>query len=241
MNIETLFKDLAVSELSNSTFSNAGVIKLDRRETVVLHANEGLLRLHTRFLLKTKDVIIEMRDGITNYHFLNRYTLSRYVPPENDEDCTPYECLPYIIDMGREQFNEDVIKVLEVWDSTNRRLPLNDPDNSNSLFTPQPNILQVPSPKLWNSLSVMYQANHEILSLEEGGHTKITLPPVLVPALRSYIAYKVYSNMNTQEAVASASNFLGAFNQLCDEVTEGDLVNSSSSSTNTRFNKNGWV
>jgi hypothetical protein len=237
MNVSDLFTRLALGELSNLALAGSGVISLEKQPTIVMYANEALLRLHTRFLLREKDLILEMRDGTTMYHLLKRFAYSQY-----DPDNPPSKWnMPYIMDLGREPFDEDVIKVLSVYDHQGNHLPLNDSERSDSVFTPQSLILQVPFTEGGHTLAVSYQARHPIIPGSDYGNFDIVLPECLESALCAYIASKVFMHMNTAESTAKGQEHSFTFDKLCQEVIEMDLVSTTSSITNTRFQKRGFI
>lgn len=233
MNVDQLFQNLSYGELSNLSMGveGEGAIEEKHQPKIILHANEGLLRLYTRFLLLEKDVLIEQVEHITNYHLLKRFAESNWNPEEE-----PYA---YIKDLGREPFEEDVIKILSVFDSHGYRLPLNDNERADSLFTPQAKVLQVPHPEDGVSLSVLYQAKHPPLSIERLDQ-EVDLPEVLHGALTAFIASKIYGNMNTAEARATGQEHFLHYENICGDVIENDLVSTSISATNSRFHKRGW-
>lgn len=234
MKISELYKTLSYGELSNLSIGMDGVgsILEDAKPRILHYANEGLTRLYGRFILKEKDVMIELVDHITNYHLLRMYAESYFDPEE-----VRY---PYIKDLFNEPFTEDVIKILSVYNGVGHKLPLNDNERSDSLFTPTGKILQVPNPKTGVSLSVLYQAKHpELLPNDED--QDIHLPQVLEGALVAFIAYKVFSHMNTDVSTAKAQEHMSVYASVCDEVEQHDLVNSSISTTNSCFRKRGWV
>ncbi len=233
MNLEKLYRDLSFGELSNLSLSGNGsgtILEKDRPK--VLHAiNEALLRLFARFDLKVKDTVIQTYKHITFYRLLPRYA-------ESQEDTSPEDYL-YIKDLFREPFIDDVLKVMSVYDGRNNRLPLNDSAQPNSLFTPETKLLQVPDPRDNQYLSIIYRAKHPELTgdLDQ----EIEVPDVLHSAVRSYTAYHLYNNMGTEGAVATGSMHLNKFEVTCAEVIAQDLVNSSIVSTNTRFERGGWI
>lgn len=236
MNLSNLFRDLALGELSNLSLSEGGTIKIDKRPSITMFANDGLLALHSRFLLKEKDMIVEMREGVTNYHLLKRYAWSQY-----SEESPPdrfYE--PYIMDTISEPFEEDVIKILSVYNSFGQKLPLNDHETFTSVFSLQSNVLQIPFPIANQAVSIEYQAKHAKLNHCEC-NDEISLPEILWKPLRLYIASQYCTNMNTQEMTAKGQEHMMMYDMLCQEVVEKDIVNSSTSTTNTRFEKRGWI
>lgn len=235
MKLSTFMKNLALGELSNLALADSGYIAATKQPQIVMLTNEALLRLYTRFVLKEKDMMIEMREGITNYHLLKKYAIS-YFNPNNPP---PIWDMPYILDMGREPFLEDVIKVLSVYSSTIGKLPLNDLEQPHSVFTPQSTVLQVPEVVPGGILGIEYQARHVPLQVEDPD-ADIELPEVLEGALSSYVASKVFMHMNTQESTVKGQEHMLNYESICQDVIERDLVSSSYSTTNTRFAKRGW-
>jgi len=234
MNVAELFRVLSVGEFSNLSIGleGAGGIEESRKPKIIVAANEALLRLHSRFVLIEKDVMIEMEDHITNYHLLRKFTESNYDPEQ-----VRY---PYIKDLGREPFEEDVIKILAVYNSFGELMPLNDDGKGNSLFTPQPMVLQVPRPCGGAALSVLYQARHPKLT-DDDEDQEIILPETLHGALTAFIAYKVFSQMGTQDSMVKAQEHQQMYEAVCKEVEGMDLVSSSISTTTTRFEQRGWA
>ncbi|MEO5499009.1 MAG: hypothetical protein ABIR46_00750 [Candidatus Saccharimonadales bacterium] len=235
MNLNGMFRELALGELSNLALSEGGTIIAEKRPQIVNYINEGLLALYSKFVLKEIDMLIEMREALTNYHLLRRYAVSQY----SDENPPDRWNLPYIIDNVGEPFQEDVIKILSVYNSFGMKIPLNDIENPLSVFSPQSTVLQVPYPIAGQALSLEYQARHKILD-HCNCDEEIYLPDVLHSALRAHVASKVFMHMNTQENTAKGQEHMIIYDIICNDVVEKDLVNTSSSTTNVKFDKRGW-
>lgn len=245
MNVGDLFKRLAYAELSSLYISvdgdlnqGTGVLKNTAKPAVVLAANEALLRLYSKFPLLEKDVIIQMVENYTQYWFKKKYATSQWVA--TDSNSVP---IPYIIDDVNEDdaFQEDVIKVLAVYDQHGCAVPLNDDQRGHSVFTPQPQMLQVPRPEHGRVLSVIFQAKHPTLVMDDETQ-EIYLPEILEGAFTAFIAYKVFSQIGTQESTAKAAEHQATFNAICNDVESMDLVSSSISTTPvSRFHSRGWI
>lgn len=235
MNVTELFRRLSYGELSNIALGSvgAGSIKEEDRPRVISYVNDGLLDLYSRFVLKENDLILQLSDFITNYHFLKRFAVSNTDPTDGDT--------LYIQDHTGDPFTEDLIKVLQVTDAVGCQLKLNDADDPCSFFTPQPNVLQVPRPVQDQIVGVVYQAKHDTIAYDDMDAC-IEVPLVLEPALRAYIASKVYQHMNGQENSAKAAEYLTLYEAKCTGVVEMDLVNSSiSNSFGRKFEDRGFV
>lgn len=237
MKVSDLFTRLALGELSNLALARNGIISPEKQPTIVMYANEALLRLFTRFLLCEKDLILEMRDGNTMYHLLKQFAYSQY-----DIDKPPSEWnKPYIMDLGHEPFDEDVIKVLSVYDYQGNKLPLNDSERTDSVFTPQSLILQVPFTEHKHTLVVNYQARHAVIPSSGYKDVDIVLPKCLESALCAYISSKVFMHMNTVESTAKGQEHMLTYNSLCQDAVDMDLVSTSTSTTNSKFQKRGFI
>lgn len=236
--LSDLYTDLSNEELSNTALGGdgSGVIREQDRPKILGYINEGLLRLYSRFILKEAEVVIQTCNHITNYHLLKKFAKT--------QETIGTEEFYYILDMNGEPFEEDVIKILGVWGDGAYQYALNDAEDRWSLYTPQYNILQVPYPITRGALSVIYQARHQTLTGQDPESeitSAIDIPDVLYGALKAFVAYKVFSHMNTQESTVKSQEHLVTYETICAEAIDRDLVNTSISSTNTSFEKRGFV
>lgn len=235
MKLSDFFRRLSFGEFSNISLGSEGdgTIEDGKENKLVHYVNEGLLRLYGRFILKENELTLEQQEGQTFYKLSSRYALS-YLD-ENPGAEGPF----YIQDEENANFLDDVVKVLAVYDDRGRKLGLNDGEDEYSVFTPQPEVIQVSHPEQGKPLAVVYQARHPNIP-EDDPDAEVELPAVLEPALARYVAYLTFSHMNGVEHAAKANEHLNMFTQICNEVEGMDLVSSSSATTNTRFQKNGW-
>lgn len=236
MTLSELYQALSYGELANLSIANdgSGVIKDTYKPALLNYVNEGLLRLYSRYVLKEANILLQMDDNTTTYQLLPRFSVN-YTPTGSSDN----EPLRYILDQPSAKFPGDVLRVLSLYDSQGAAVPLNDESQVYSVFTPQANTLQVPFPAHVQRLSVSYQARHAKLLGDPD--EIISLPDVLFAALTSYVAYKVFSHMNSQDSSAKSREYLAAYEAICADVVDKDLVNSSTSTTNTRFFMRGWI
>lgn len=234
--VKDLLKRLALRELSNTALVDKKAIDKTKYDQIIDAANESLLSLYSQFILLEKSLMIEMKEGITHYHLLPQYAKSSYDPKNPPAEW----CLPYILDLGCERFTGDVIKVLSLYNSLGQSVPLNDENAPWSVFTPVPTTLQIPRQLPCQALSVNYQAKHPQLSATALDQV-ILLPDVLWAAFVSHVSSMVFSEINTQEAKQTSDRLREKFQSECAAVINRDLVNSSTSTTNARFENGGWV
>lgn len=236
LKVSQLFHDLSYGELSNLSLAGEGdgTISPRTQPKIILHANDALLDLASRFVLSEKDILVTLLDDITNYHLIPRFA-ENYTPVNADDD----EPIRYILDSPGERFEGGILRINQVFDSNGAKLPLNDTANLFSVFTPQTHILQVTTPVADTVLNVLYQARLPELTGELD--QLIELPDVLHRPLRVFIAYKVLDAMNTQDTSRKAREHFTNYEVLCQKALDADLVNSSTSTSNSRFEKRGWA
>ena len=231
MKLEDLFSRLSYGELSNLSIGNEGrgSIREEDQAKVTAHVNDGLLRIYSRFVLSSKQLLIEQVRHITNYHLIPKYAESSGSDVE----------WPYIKDLPDDKFLGDLIRVLSVSDDRGE-LPLNDTGNPRSLFTPYPQVLQVPEPRAGKPLSIEYQARHIILENDDLDQ-EIVIPFVLEGALQSFVAYKIFSHMNGQDNQVKSQEHLNTYDGICVDVEARDLVNATTATSHYKLEERGFV
>lgn len=235
MKVEDFFNRLSLQELSNLALgtSGDGAIEPGKEPKMLGYLNEAMLRLHSRFVLAERSVMLLQVGHITNYHFKKEYA-------ESAGSTKPYL---YIKDSLAEPFEEDVIKVLSVSDEYGRTRPLNELGNRLSVFTPRQEMLQVPYPDDNSLLSVNYQARAIPLKLKGDDLLKqeFDIPFALEGALAAYIAHLVYNHMNGQENQLNSASFERKYEMICGEVEALDLINATSLAQKEKFDERGFV
>ena len=218
MNIGDLYKDLAFGALSNLAVAGSGdgIIPPEFEPKLISHLNQSLLTIYGRFLLDEKEVVIRAIDNRTIYPL-------RVIHADQNSTTGVDK---FIADSVENPFFEDVIKILNVYDEEGEELVLNDPEDTTSLWSPNPYTLQIPKPVAGNAYYVMYQARHPIL-VEGNLAQEIMLSPVLYPALEAHVAYRLLTPMSGQENSAKALEYLQTYMQICKQVEEHDLLGSS--------------
>lgn len=232
MKVSELFQRLSYGELSNLAIGEDGVgaIPDASKPKIIAYLNDALLRLHSRFILAEREVLIEQVDGVRLYRLSSRYAQSNPAPEPGID--------LYIQDEGN-PFRDDVIKILTVQDQTGAFLSLNDAEDPLSVFTPQPDVLQIPNPIGGEPLGITYQAQH--VPVVNNPDAFIDIPRTLEAALLAYIAHLTFHHMNGESHSSKAAEHLSTYEGICAEIEQKDLVSSSYSLTNAKFGMRGFV
>lgn len=234
-------QQLSYAELSNLRVGKDGTgngINPSKIPYVVNCINEGLLRLYSRFVLKTNSVLVELNEVRTRYHLSSKHS---WLNADEDDKNNPEFSDKYLMDDPEHPFTDDIIKILNVVSTEGVEVPLNNHSSPISVFTPVYDVLEVPMTVDGVVLTVVYQAKHVHLDFEKDPEQEINLPESLLGALSAYVAYLVYSNMNTQEAVINAQKYLANYQTIIQESIDMDLVQGTYSQDNTKFRFNGWI
>jgi hypothetical protein len=240
MHVNSLLTRLSVGELSNLHLSGegSGTIIANKVNQVLQHVNDGLTALHSRFILSQKDVNIEQMWGVNEYILRRKYAWTANTP-------TPViPGTPYLRDTVTEPFMGDVIKILAIYNHCGIPYPINDIDHPMSLFTPQPDVVQVPCVNPGAPLAVVYQARHPIIMGVNSPNyltQEINIPFSLENALAAYVAWKIYSNMNGQENLMKAQELKMIYEEECLENEAKDLLNQTTSAIQYKLEKRGFV
>ena len=233
MNLTELYKDLSYGKLSNLGMSmdGGGDIVDAQKPKILLAADEALLLLYSRFTLSVKSAWIQAYSRISNYHLEARFYEAS---PTSQEDYL------YIKEVDDEEFTDDVIRVVGVYDKGGTSLPLNDDTQKLVITTPLPKTIRISKPITGDLYKVEYQAKHAPLLLATP-EQEIYLPEMLYTALRSYVAYRIYSDMSAQGSEMKAAEHLGSYESICQYAIDHDLLNIYDTNTNNKFTNHGWV
>lgn len=233
MFLSELLSKLAKAELVNLSMSVDGEITEPNHQKVVDYVNEALLRLHSRFVLREDDVLIEMYEGISTYELKAQYAMSY----EGDIEVHR----KYIVDIGPKKFADDVIRITGAFDSLGHELELNNQLAPAGLFTPRPKVLQVTAPIPGQSLSVVYQAKHPKLVVENMDGQEIEIPEILGGALTSYVGFMAFNFLGGAENLARATTFMQLHDKICLEIEEKDGMGTNTRSHSDVFEMRGFV
>jgi hypothetical protein len=103
-------------------------------------------------------------------------------------------------------------------------IPLNDIQNENSVFTPQPFVLHVPTPKQGEKISVIYLTEPPEVTLSNIDTLDFMVPSQLLEPILSYMSYVAYKSMNGDQNTENASRYM-IYQRSCSNVRHRGLLN----------------
>lgn len=193
--------------------------------------NLGITELHKRLWLRTEELYIQQYAHIEHYILAPKYA-AQFGSAE------PYK---YILDTVENPFQDNVLKIEECYNEIGELLVLNDPTDSESLFTPTYRSLQVPNPVSANIIGIQYRANHPKLVYVPGVEPEdieIALPESLLEPLLYYVAMRNFSSLNSDDN-HEGNNYHKKFE---DSVAQYRIVglNTQPEISNSNFDARGW-
>lgn len=231
MTAEEFINNLCASELYNLSWVDnlTGKPKEGRLNTIITYINEGILKLYDKFSLKKDQVYLFPFPHKYVYKITSEHMMESSLEPDYDH---------YLWKGVVEKFEDNLLRILNVHNSDGHELPMNDPDQEFSVFTPFYNILQLSDfEKDWK-LSITYVASPpKIKTIDD----KIDLPSVLYPVLSSYVAHKAYDTINTPESTQISTKYYQLYMNGINELIQSDTVNYSIAYDPAKFIRGGWI
>lgn len=235
LTLAEVFEQLTVGELAQ--VSSGGLEGLEIRpedyQKVIAHVNLALTELHKRFHLRTNEILVRIYENISFYRLHPKYAQSNTLSPE---------LYKYILDSDVNPFQDDVLKIEEVYNEAGDKVCLNDKTAPCSLFTPNYNTIQVPFPFDSSLMGVEYRANHPKIQYVPGmdpDSVEVDLPWALLEPLLIYVGYRVLRSMGG-EAASEGLAFMQLFESSCLKIHELGLEITPHYS-NHKLDYRGWV
>jgi len=240
MKLQDIFDQLQYGELSH--LSLGALDTPERQKQAIAHINMGLLELHKRFWLISKNLIIYLYPHMREYLIDYRHLITNQIKPE------PYQ---YILESVHAPFKDDLLKIESIFDNKGKELPLNNvtlteankeelSTEVSSFFTPQYNILRVPIDYVGDVVIVQYRANHPKLSLEcEPEETEVILPPLFLEPLLLYVGHRASRILNS-DTNQESNNYLQQFELSCKNIRDWGYE-IKVHNTNIKLDNSGWV
>lgn len=236
LTLQDIFEQLTYGELAQLSVGGAdtGGIQVKDYPKVISHINMGLTALYTRFPLRIKELTLQQHEQITLYKL-------DYAFAQSNTEST--EAIKYIIDTANAPFLDDVLRINTAFDELGNEVQINDEDSNTSIFTPDYDTIQIPYPINTSAYFFTYRARHPKIPLDtlDPASVNVDIPIYLLEALLTYVVGRVLTSKGGTDGLTESGTYLNKFEALCRQVEEHNLMNSSSSETNTKLDDNGWT
>lgn len=242
MKLIDLFTDMTYGDLWNVFLGGFNPTHPESEPDPVKYAqlvaavNAGLNQLYIEFFLRSEEHYIELNEAQTTYKLHSDYAQTNTASPIPIAD-------RYIMDTATNPFQDNILKIEEVYDEDGVKLPLNDVTEDLSCYTPAYNVIQVPYPENDMTISVQFRATHPRIIYTGVGTfdpsaVEIELPNSLKDSLVYYVASKLMRPMGGERTVES-DNYFQLFKDSINVIkTEGLEVQGET--LGSKFEDRGW-
>ena len=226
-----------IQKLTNTTLRNLGItdsvvsreLNPEYRTEILEYINSGLLELYNKFQLKVDSIFLELQEGRTRYPITSEHAMTNWHEPDREK---------YIWKTTEGNFENDLVKILMVRDHTGIEIPLNDPNAVISVYTPQFNVIEIPSHFPIQIISIDYQAKHKPVSEDTD---EIILPDSLYDCLAYYVAAQACSNMNSESSIGNATKYTQLYSGAIQAFDELGTIQPKHTPSFRKFYLGGWI
>lgn len=242
MKLIDLFTDITYVDLWNFDLSDYNPVHPESEPDPVSYAqlvavlNSGLNQLYIEFFLRSEEHYILCREQTTTYKLHSDYAQT------NTASAIPIEDR-YIQDTAAFPFQDNVLKIEEVYDEDGVKLPLNDETHELSVFTPAYNTIQVPYPEDNMTISVQFRATHPRIVYTDvdtfdPSTIELELPNSLKDALMFFMASKLLRPLGGEKVVES-DNYFQLYKDAVRVIKEEGLE-VQAETLGSKFEDRGW-
>jgi len=190
------------------------IIVGENEEQIIGFMNLALIEVYGKFAILQEEQVIEIVEGQTRYRLQDNSQKVLQVYMRNTLK-NPLR--------GEDQFME---------------VGVNDINDDESVFTPQPYVLHVPNPNAGRIYSIMQIVTPPYITKANIDMVDFIIPPQYLSVILSYAAYRAYKSMNGDEQSEIGSHYR-TYMAECKEVLKNGL-NNYSILTNVKLTDRGF-
>lgn len=248
MKLSDIYTQLTHGELSQLHIGGGeqGEISAVNADKVLSHVNMALSALHKRFLLREERIDVELFPNRFTYPLNSQYAVTNRRSREVDRP---------LLDTPDNPFLDNIIKVERVITDRGYELGLNDENDPFAIQTPSMTTLRVPvgivSPTSstpnelhTKTLTVMYRANHPLLTEDNGADfpedCEVVLPYSHLEALLLYIASRVHNPVGMSENYHAGDSYALKYEHAC-QLLEQSNIRVDQMGQVDKIQRGGWV
>jgi len=236
--LNEIFNALAYGELSNLSLrqDSSNTLAEEHHPKIVSHINIGLIELYKRFNLLQGDITLHQQEDVTTYYLRSEYT----------GELADIDADTYIELAAGETFQNNIIKVLKVYDALGEEISLNDATDSEGVMTKAFDTLTMTPYDPPEILSLIYQAYYPKIVVDpliQASAVSLYIPDFIIEPLLFYVASRVYKPMGTNASTADADksvSYMQAYELACQKINMLGL-DTEVNDTRDRFTANGWA
>lgn len=257
MQLEELIKSLALSELGTSKLfvdkprDPEALYELTKksRASLINHINDATMAICTKLPLYKYSTVIRLVEGKNTYHLHSKHSIRNM--PEDVE--IPEEMVLgdegayyYIYDTDDYPFEDNLLNIHEVTSMSGMySISIGDDSYINAIYTPRPNVIELPEDMVRNQEYVTLGYTGHIpripVDAKEGDDYQVDMPYMLIEAISAFICHRIQLQPQDPNNASISMSHMDRFNTICGEYVRQNIGNLSGNTSMRVFNKGGWV
>ena len=114
-------------------------------------------------------------------------------------------------------------RVLSIYDDDGELVPVNDNNDTDSVFMPTPFLLHVTEPETGKTLSLIHSITPPFITSSNISTVDFIVPPALLEPIVAYMAYRAYLSMNGDAQTENVSQYK-RYDRAVNDVYKRGLV-----------------
>lgn len=240
MKLSTIFEALSYGELRQLFLGgnrDEGIHPTHTKE-VLSHLNMAMHNLYTKFPLAEEVVkVLTIKDR-------------EYYPLVAAKSIQANAILPYILDTPEYPFTENILNITNVIGPKGEQIPINDYGSSNSMYTPEYNVVQLPDAEPNTIYTITFRAEPPKITLDDPNNVgveltpeevDVPLPPTLLEPLLTYIGSRAHNSRGGEAGKKDGFFMMQRYESMCEKLDADNIFHESFNRRNFNLEKNGWV
>ena len=162
--------------------------------------NLALIEVYAKFAILQEEQIIRVEEGKTRYRL-----------QDNSQK---------VLQVFMRDLKKNPLKGFDAY----KEVGINDINDDESIYTPQPYVMHIPNPNEGREYSVLQIVTPPYITKKNIGKVDFIIPPQYLSSVLNYAAYRAYKSMNGDEQSEIGSHYK-AYMISCKEVLKNGLHN----------------
>lgn len=209
MTLQDIFDQLAHGELSqifDTEMDKFGEINEEKRPKLIHHIQMALTDLHTNFLLREREFLVELTPGKRTYALEHKFAASNI----ESEEPVKY------IDDSETPFTGRLLLPARIYNDDDDEVPLNDLSNPDtSIHLPSNHIIKLPKDYEGETLRVVYHEDHPLFDKYVAPAVPfkipVELPSSYLTALLYFVASRVMNPIGISPEFHEGNNYFAKY------------------------------
>jgi hypothetical protein len=229
-----IMQNLTFGELSQYSIGGLedGRIAVTNYPRVMAAINRGVGEIQKDLSINEGSVRLALIPGIVTYPINSEHSV-----------VTGTSTTRFVDDSVYAPFEDDILRILAVYDKGGTELPINVSNRSDTVYVPAHNVIQVPAVKEGDILGVVYTRLTRptvVTTAAEASTAVLPIPDYTLTALYAYVASVMSAGITTGQEIADSQVWTNKYNAAIAQIKLTPSV-APDDYTNTKLTDNGFI